>query len=43
MKELRALKNEMAEKGLLNVITEPIIVGKKRKNPESIQTLETQL
>jgi hypothetical protein len=43
MKELRALKNEMAEKGLLNLITEPIIVGKKRKNPESIQALETQL
>ena len=32
MKELRALKNEMAEKGLLNAISEPIIVGKKRRN-----------
>ena len=43
MKELRALKNEMAEKGLIHAICEPIVVGKKRKNQESIHTLETQL
>lgn len=43
MKELRALRNEMTEKGLLNTITEPIIIGKKRRNPESIHALETQL
>ena len=43
MKELRALKNDMAEKGLLNSIPDAIVIGKKRRNTESVHALETQL